>query len=75
MAGVILSVFKDRIAYCCLYTGGDRQSLDSGFSQRDNMDSNYNGPFCGRARVHTDFTPSPYEIDSLKLQVCFLSNV
>ncbi|KAK3535728.1 hypothetical protein QTP70_020970 [Hemibagrus guttatus] len=46
---------------------GDRQSLDSGFSQRDNMD-NYNGPFCGRARVHTDFTPSPYDIDSLKLQ-------
>ncbi|XP_030622417.1 SAM and SH3 domain-containing protein 3 [Chanos chanos] len=50
---------------------GDRQSLDSGFSQRDSMrleDSNYTGPFCGRAQVHTDFTPSPYDVDSLKLQ-------
>ncbi|XP_049979946.1 SAM and SH3 domain-containing protein 3 isoform X2 [Chionomys nivalis] len=28
----------------------------------------YMGPFCGRARVHTDFTPSPYDHDSLKLQ-------
>ncbi|NXK00423.1 SASH3 protein, partial [Corythaixoides concolor] len=28
----------------------------------------YSGPFCGRARVHTDFTPSPYDRDSLKLQ-------
>ncbi|XP_065128035.2 SAM and SH3 domain-containing protein 3 [Paramisgurnus dabryanus] len=49
----------------------DRQSLDSGFSQRDSMrleDSTYMGPFCGRALVHTDFTPSPYDIESLKLQ-------
>lgn len=29
----------------------------------------YQGPFCGRARVHTDFTPSPYDTDSLKLKV------
>ncbi|XP_032641830.1 SAM and SH3 domain-containing protein 3 isoform X4 [Chelonoidis abingdonii] len=28
----------------------------------------YSGPFCGRARVHTDFTPSPYDKDSLKLR-------
>uniref|UniRef100_A0A8C5PP43 SAM and SH3 domain containing 3 n=1 Tax=Leptobrachium leishanense TaxID=445787 RepID=A0A8C5PP43_9ANUR len=28
----------------------------------------YTGPFCGRAKVHTDFTPSPYERDSLKLR-------
>ncbi|XP_058703548.1 SAM and SH3 domain-containing protein 3 isoform X3 [Poecile atricapillus] len=28
----------------------------------------YTGPFCGRARVHTDFTPSPYDKDSLKLR-------
>ncbi|XP_078544570.1 SAM and SH3 domain-containing protein 3 [Lissotriton helveticus] len=27
----------------------------------------YTGPFCGKARVHTDFTPSPYDKDSLKL--------
>lgn len=54
---------------CFITVGGDRQSLDSGFSQRDSMDSPYNGPFCGRARVHTDFTPSPYDVDCLKLQV------
>ncbi|XP_075902723.1 SAM and SH3 domain-containing protein 3 [Nelusetta ayraudi] len=49
----------------------DRQSLDSGYSQRDSMrleENSYNGPFCGRARVHTDFTPSPYDVESLKLQ-------
>ncbi|CAL1613776.1 unnamed protein product [Knipowitschia caucasica] len=49
----------------------DRQSLDSGYSQRDSMrleDSTYSGPFCGRAVVHTDFTPSPYDMESLKLQ-------
>lgn len=49
----------------------DRQSLDSGFSQRDSMrleENSYNGPFCGRAVVHTDFTPSPYDVESLKLQ-------
>lgn len=65
--------FKEAIDFCYLYTGGDRQSLDSGFSQRDSMESTYNGPFCGRARVHTDFTPSPYDIDSLKLQVVFFT--
>lgn len=49
----------------------DRQSLDSGYSQRDSMrleENSYNGPFCGRAVVHTDFTPSPYDVESLKLQ-------
>ncbi|KAM6924293.1 SAM and SH3 domain-containing protein 3 isoform 2-T2 [Xenentodon cancila] len=51
----------------------DRQSLDSGYCQRDSMrleenGLSYNGPFCGRALVHTDFTPSPYDIESLKLQ-------
>ncbi|KAM9356547.1 SAM and SH3 domain-containing protein 3 [Symphorus nematophorus] len=51
----------------------DRQSLDSGYSQRDSMrleenGVSYNGPFCGRALVHTDFTPSPYDVESLKLQ-------
>ncbi|KAJ8280882.1 hypothetical protein GJAV_G00060400 [Gymnothorax javanicus] len=29
----------------------------------------YTGQFCGRARVHTDFVPSPYDSDSLKLKV------
>ncbi|XP_068447557.1 SAM and SH3 domain-containing protein 3 isoform X1 [Clinocottus analis] len=50
----------------------DRQSLDSGYCQRDSMrleenGSSYTGPFCGRALVHTDFTPSPYDVESLKL--------
>uniref|UniRef100_A0A3B5MRI8 SAM and SH3 domain containing 3 n=1 Tax=Xiphophorus couchianus TaxID=32473 RepID=A0A3B5MRI8_9TELE len=54
-----------------LSASNDRQSLDSGYCQRDSMrleDSAYNGPFCGRAVVHTDFTPSPYDVESLKLQ-------
>ncbi|XP_043983814.1 SAM and SH3 domain-containing protein 3 [Gambusia affinis] len=54
-----------------LSASSDRQSLDSGYCQRDSMrleDSAYNGPFCGRAVVHTDFTPSPYDVESLKLQ-------
>ncbi|XP_062249849.1 SAM and SH3 domain-containing protein 3 isoform X2 [Platichthys flesus] len=51
----------------------DRQSLDSGYCQRDSMrleesGVSYTGPFCGRAVVHTDFTPSPYDMESLKLQ-------
>uniref|UniRef100_A0A3B5K045 SAM domain-containing protein SAMSN-1-like n=2 Tax=Takifugu rubripes TaxID=31033 RepID=A0A3B5K045_TAKRU len=29
----------------------------------------YQGRFCGRARVHTDFDPSPYDTDSLKLKI------
>lgn len=55
-----------------LTSGSDRQSLDSGYCQRDSMrleESAFSGPFCGRARVHTDFTPSPYDVESLKLQV------
>uniref|UniRef100_A0A3P9MQE8 SAM and SH3 domain containing 3 n=1 Tax=Oryzias latipes TaxID=8090 RepID=A0A3P9MQE8_ORYLA len=56
-----------------LSASSDRQSLDSGYSQRDSMrleenGISYNGPFCGRAVVHTDFTPSPYDVESLKLQ-------
>lgn len=31
-------------------------------------DGSYLGQFCGRARVHTDFVPSPYDTDSLKLK-------
>lgn len=56
-----------------LSASSDRQSLDSGYCQRDSMrleenGVSYNGPFCGRALVHTDFTPSPYDVESLKLQ-------
>lgn len=39
-----------------------------GSRQQDSPSTAYTGPFCGRARVHTDFTPSPYDRDSLKLQ-------
>ncbi|XP_061143625.1 SAM and SH3 domain-containing protein 3 [Syngnathus typhle] len=58
----------------CPFSGNsDRQSLDSGYGQRDSirLEENvvpFNGPFCGRAVVHTDFTPSPYDVESLKLQ-------
>ncbi|KAM9850400.1 SAM and SH3 domain-containing protein 3 [Aulostomus maculatus] len=56
-----------------LSSSSDRQSLDSGYCQRDSMrleenGLSYTGPFCGRALVHTDFTPSPYDVESLKLQ-------
>lgn len=35
----------------------------------------YQGGFCGRARVHTDFDPSPYDTDSLKLKVTRVTTV
>lgn len=65
----------------CLFscTGGQTVSTtDSSTSNRESVKSEdgddeeppYRGPFCGRARVHTDFTPSPYDTDSLKLKVC-----
>lgn len=43
-------------------------SPGSGNLGRNRLHPQYTGPFCGRA-VHTDFTPSPYDRDSLKLQV------
>ncbi|KAI4548544.1 hypothetical protein MG293_000874 [Ovis ammon polii] len=47
-------------------------SCSDGTSNRDSFrlddDGLYSGPFCGRARVHTDFTPSPYDTDSLKIK-------
>ncbi|XP_018587279.1 SAM and SH3 domain-containing protein 1 isoform X3 [Scleropages formosus] len=57
--------------------GGQTVSTtDSSASNRESVKSEdgdeeelpYRGPFCGRARVHTDFTPSPYDTDSLKLK-------
>uniref|UniRef100_A0A8C4WWP3 SAM and SH3 domain containing 1b n=1 Tax=Eptatretus burgeri TaxID=7764 RepID=A0A8C4WWP3_EPTBU len=39
------------------------------FDEAEEEEAAYHGPFCGRARVHTDFTPSPYDSDSLKLKV------
>ncbi|XP_005992037.1 SAM and SH3 domain-containing protein 3 [Latimeria chalumnae] len=54
--------------------------LQSPLSNRDSirledMPPSYTGPFCGRARVHTDFTPSPYDVDSLKLRKGDLINI
>ncbi|KAF7250907.1 SAM domain-containing protein SAMSN-1 [Varanus komodoensis] len=47
-------------------------SCSDGTSNRDSLklddESPYTGPFCGRAKVHTDFTPSPYDTDSLKIK-------
>ncbi|CAH2219397.1 SAM domain-containing SAMSN-1-like isoform X1 [Pelobates cultripes] len=47
-------------------------SCSDGTSNRDSfrLDEyfSYSGPFCGRARVHTDFIPSPYDMDSLKIK-------
>ncbi|XP_038631571.1 SAM and SH3 domain-containing protein 3 [Scyliorhinus canicula] len=54
-------------------SSGDPGTPDSEFSNRDSIQLDnrpppYLGPFCGRARVHTDFTPSPYDVESLKLK-------
>ncbi|XP_044142671.1 SAM domain-containing protein SAMSN-1-like isoform X1 [Bufo gargarizans] len=47
-------------------------SCSDGTSNRDSFrlddDIPYTGPFCGRARVHTDFIPSPYDTESLKIK-------
>ncbi|XP_051783040.1 SAM domain-containing protein SAMSN-1-like isoform X2 [Erpetoichthys calabaricus] len=62
-----------------LYSLNSGQSSSSGVtsgsdgsSNRDSLrldeDVPYSGPFCGRAKVHTDFIPSPYDTDSLKLK-------
>ncbi|XP_076203675.1 SAM and SH3 domain-containing protein 3 isoform X1 [Aptenodytes patagonicus] len=56
-----------------LSSGSEVSSPSPGGSNRDSLRLEesgpaYTGPFCGRARVHTDFTPSPYDKDSLKLR-------
>uniref|UniRef100_A0A3Q3W5C7 Uncharacterized protein n=1 Tax=Mola mola TaxID=94237 RepID=A0A3Q3W5C7_MOLML len=54
-------------------------SDSNGCCQRDSLrleeGSSYQGQFCGRARVHTDFVPSPYDTDSLKLKVGDIINI
>ncbi|XP_023276193.1 SAM domain-containing protein SAMSN-1 isoform X2 [Seriola lalandi dorsalis] len=60
-----------------LYSGQSSSSgvtsESNGSGQKDSVrleeDGSYQGQFCGRARVHTDFVPSPYDTDSLKLKV------
>ncbi|KAK1171558.1 SAM and SH3 domain-containing protein 1a isoform X2 [Acipenser oxyrinchus oxyrinchus] len=47
-------------------SASNRESVKS--EDGDDEEPSYRGPFCGRARVHTDFTPSPYDSDSLKLK-------
>lgn len=61
-------------SYCAVFVGsGGVTSESNGSSKRDSVrleeDGSYQGQFCGRARVHTDFVPSPYDTDSLKLKV------
>eukprot|EP00062_Callorhinchus_milii_P020040 gi/632975264/ref/XP_007904135.1/ PREDICTED: SAM domain-containing protein SAMSN-1 [Callorhinchus milii] len=63
-----------------LYSLNSGQSSSSGITSGSDAASNrdsirleeepplYAGPFCGRAKVHTDFTPSPYDTDSFKLK-------
>lgn len=61
-----------RVSQAASLAGGVTSCSD-GTSNRDSLrledEVPYNGPFCGRAKVHTDFTPSPYDTDSLKIKV------
>ncbi|XP_017567406.1 SAM domain-containing protein SAMSN-1b isoform X3 [Pygocentrus nattereri] len=63
-----------------LYSLHSGQSTSSGVTSGSDGSSNrdslrleeelpYTGQFCGRAKVHTDFVPSPYDTESLKLKV------
>eukprot|EP00066_Takifugu_rubripes_P028914 XP_011618180.1 PREDICTED: SAM and SH3 domain-containing protein 1-like isoform X1 [Takifugu rubripes] len=47
-------------------SNSNRESVKSEDGEEDELP--YCGPFCGRALVHTDFVPSPYDTDSLKLK-------
>lgn len=48
---------------------GGVTSEAKGSGLRLEEDGSYQGQFFGQARVHTDFVPSPYDTDSLKLKV------
>ncbi|TMS07666.1 SAM domain-containing protein SAMSN-1 [Larimichthys crocea] len=66
-----------------LYSGQSSSSgvtsESNGSGQRDSLrleeECTYQGQFCGRACVHTDFVPSPYDTDSLKLKVGDIINI
>ncbi|KAM9852969.1 SAM domain-containing protein SAMSN-1a [Aulostomus maculatus] len=66
-----------------LYSGQSSSSgvtsESAGSGPRDSLrleeDGSYRGKFCGRARVHTDFVPSPYDTDSLKLKAGDIINI
>ncbi|KAF6721643.1 SAM domain-containing protein SAMSN-1 [Oryzias melastigma] len=74
---------KTSISLESLYSGQSSSSgvtsESNGSGQRDSLkleeDGSYHGQFCGRARVHTDFVPSPYDTDSLKLKVGDIINI
>lgn len=51
-------------------SNSNRESVKSEDGEEDELP--YHGPFCGRALVHTDFVPSPYDTDSLKLKVLLI---
>uniref|UniRef100_A0A8C2CXP6 SAM domain, SH3 domain and nuclear localisation signals 1a n=1 Tax=Cyprinus carpio TaxID=7962 RepID=A0A8C2CXP6_CYPCA len=68
-----------------LYSG-QSSSSSGGVASNSDVSSNrdslkleeevpYTGQFCGRAKVHTDFLPSPYDTDSLKLKVGDIINI
>ncbi|XP_050986048.1 SAM domain-containing protein SAMSN-1a [Labeo rohita] len=68
-----------------LYSG-QSSSSSGGVASNSDVSSNrdslkleeevpYTGQFCGRAKVHTDFVPSPYDTDSLKLKVGDIINI
>lgn len=63
-------------SHCLMFTGSGGVTSESNGSKRDSLrleeDGSYTGQFCGRARVHTDFVPSPYDTDSLKLKVAVM---
>lgn len=70
--GLHVWAFGAGVSHAASLPGGVTSCSD-GTSNRDSLrledDVPYNGPFCGRAKVHTDFTPSPYDTDSLKIKV------
>lgn len=75
--GLRAAIFHASLRFSVRAGGQTVSTTDSSASNRESVKSEdgddeeppYRGPFCGRARVHTDFTPSPYDTDSLKLKV------
>ena len=64
--------FEPCLLFVCSSPGGVTSGSDCS-SNRDSLrtedDLLNTRLFCGRARVHTDFVPSPYDTESLKLKV------
>ncbi|KAJ8349146.1 hypothetical protein SKAU_G00277350 [Synaphobranchus kaupii] len=63
-----LESLNSRQSSSSVVTSGSDSSTNRD-SLRLEEDVPYTGHFCGRARVHTDFVPSPYDTDSLKLKI------